>query len=97
MTTAYSAGTSPTANAQRQPSSETGTTKKPMSAARIQPRAQNDSRTTTIRPRIRVGESSLTSVEATGSSAPSPRPTRNRRRSRTASPVTSAEAPVARP
>ena len=82
---------------QRQPLSLVATTKVPMIAARIQPTAHHASSNTTMRPRILRGANSLTSVEATGSSAPSPRPTRKRSAMSIARPVESAEAPVASP
>ncbi len=68
-----------------------------MTAAIVQPIAQNASSSTMIRPRIRGGANSLTSVEATGSSAPSPRPTTNRSTSSDPTDQDSADAPVARP
>ena len=68
-----------------------------MTAAMIQPTAQNASSSTTIRPRTLRGENSLTSVEATGSSAPKPSPTRKRNTMREATDHASADAPVARP
>src|ERR687894_590517 len=68
-----------------------------MSAARVQPTAQNASSATTTRPRIRAGAYSLTSVEATGSSAPSPSPMRKRNTSSEATDQASAAAPVATP
>ena len=49
------------------------------------------------RPRMRAGANSLMYVLATGSSAPRPRPTKNRSTSSTASPLTAALAPVATP
>ena len=91
------AGIAPSANAHRQPSSELGITKYPISAAAVQPTAQNASSSTTMRPRMRAGANSLTYVEATGSSAPNPRPTKKRRTSSVTSPPTSALAPVASP
>ena len=63
----------------------------------IQPTAQNPSRITTTLPRIRRGANSLTSVDATGNSAPRPRPTMKRRTMSTAMPVDRAAAPVASP
>ena len=75
ITTAYSSGNAPISNAQRHPQSPVfGMTNAPMAAAMIHPTAQNDSNSTVIRPRCRVGENSDTSVEATGSSAPNPNP-----------------------
>lgn len=97
ITSAHAAGTHPRARAHRQPLSEAPTTNAPISAAAIHPTAQNASSHTTIRPRIRRGENSEISVEATGSSAPKPRPTMNRKIIRTARDPDRAEAPVARP
>ena len=94
---AYIAGTAPSAKPQRQPLSLCATTKVPMTAAMIHPTAQNASKSTTMRPRTFRGENSLTSVEATGSSAPSPRPTRKRNTISDATDHASAEAPVASP
>ena len=68
-----------------------------MQAAASQPTAQKASSSTTIRPRIRRGANSETRVEATGSSAPRPSPTRKRSAMSIARPVDSAEAPVASP
>ena len=68
-----------------------------MSAASVQPTAQNASSPTTTRPRSRAGANSLTSVDATGSSAPRPRPMRNRKTSRAPTDHDRAAAPVARP
>ena len=96
-TTEYSAGIQPSARAQRQPSVEPLTTKVPITAARIQPTAQNASSSTTMRPRTLRGENSEISVEATGNSAPRPRPTRKRRAMSTAKLPAKAEAPVAMP
>ena len=87
----------PTASAQRHPSGLVGITKYPISAARIQPTAQKDSSATTTRPRIALGANSLTSVDATGSSAPSPTPTRKRSAISAATDPASADAPVASP
>ncbi len=87
----------PTAKAQRQPSSPSGTSTVPMIAAAIQPTAQNASSSTTIRPRIARGENSETRVDATGSSAPRPSPMTKRRASSMTSPVDRAAAPVASP
>ncbi len=72
----------------------------------IQPTAQKASRPTMTRPRIALGAYSLTSVDATGSSAPRPRPTKKRSVARIATaammpmpsgPGTRADAPVAMP
>jgi hypothetical protein len=93
----YSAGSAPMANAHRHPASDRGMTKVPMSAARIHPTAQNASSHTTIRPRMRAGANSLTSVLATGSSAPSPNPIRKRKTSSDATLHENAAAPVATP
>jgi hypothetical protein len=68
-----------------------------MTADSVQPTAQNASRATTTRPRMRGGANSLTRVDATGSSAPRPSPTTNRSAMRTPTDQDSAEAPVARP
>ena len=68
-----------------------------MTAARIHPIAQNPSSNTTIRPRMRAGANSLTYVEATGSSAPSPKPARNRSTKSAPTDHASAESPVAMP
>ena len=68
-----------------------------MSAAAVQPTAQNASRITIRRPRMRAGANSLTYVLATGSSAPRPSPTITRSAMRAASPPTRALAPVASP
>jgi len=96
-TSEYAAGTRPTASAQRHPVGPEAATKVPITAARIQPSAQNASSHTITRPRIRAGANSLIRVEATGSSAPSPRPTTKRSAMRAPTPMASAEAPVARP
>ena len=69
----------------------------PIAAAAIQPSAQNASSHTTTRPRMRRGANSDTSVEATGSSEPRPRPTRKRRMISAVTDIASALAPVARP
>lgn len=50
-----------------------------------------------MRPRMRRGENSEMSVEATGSSAPKPSPTMKRKMISMVSPPARAEAPVARP
>ena len=63
----------------------------------IQPIAQKDSSSTVIRPRCLVGENSETNVEATGSSAPRPRPMTSRAISRAASDHDNAIPPLARP
>ena len=63
----------------------------------IQPTAQKLSSQTTIRPRMRWGAYSLTKVDATGNSAPSPRPTMKRSTISMATPVENAAAPVASP
>ncbi|KAF0258720.1 hypothetical protein CMMCAS08_10520 [Clavibacter michiganensis subsp. michiganensis] len=68
-----------------------------MSAAAVQPTAHDDSRITMTRPRIRAGENSLTSVDATGSSAPSPSPTTKRSAMSAPTDIASAETPVATP
>ena len=86
------------ASAQRQPQSPVlGITKVPISAAMIQPTAQNDSSRTVMRPRCLVGENSETSVEATGSSAPRPRPMIRRAPSSMPSDQDRAMAPFASP
>jgi hypothetical protein len=69
----------------------------PISAARIHPTAQNASSPTTTRPRMRAGANSLMSVEATGSSAPSPKPIRKRNASSDVTDHDAAAAPVASP
>ena len=96
-TSEYAAGTRPTASAHRQPVGPDAATKVPITAARIQPSAQNASSQTITRPRIRAGANSLMSVEATGSSAPRPSPTTKRSTIRVPTPIASAEPPVARP
>ena len=63
----------------------------------IQPTAQKDSSSTVIRPRCLVGENSETNVEATGSSAPRPRPMTSRAISSAASDHDNAIPPLARP
>ncbi len=68
-----------------------------MTAAASQPTAQNASSSTTTRPRMRAGANSLTRVDATGSSAPRPRPITTRSAMSTPTDVASAAAPVARP
>ncbi len=74
-------------NATRQPASPThGTTSRPITAAMIQPQAQKLSRMTSILPRLRAGATSLTSVDATGSSPPRPSPTTKRKTSSDISP-----------
>ena len=50
-----------------------------------------------MRPRTRRGENSLTSVDATGNSPPSPRPTMKRSTINAPTDVASADAPVAKP
>ena len=66
-------------------------------AAPIQPTAQNDSSSTVMRPRCLVGETSETSVEATGSSAPKPSPMISRAPSSMPSDQDRAMAPLAMP
>src|SRR5207237_8954389 len=66
------ARSAPIANAPRHP--YTGRTVIATSPARIVPQAHDDSSSTIIRPRWERGESSETSVAATGSSPPSPSP-----------------------
>lgn len=82
--------------AQRHPFS-CGTTVKPVTAASSHPSAQNDSSATMMRPRRHAGAYSLTRVEATGDSAPSPRPTMKRSAHSTRKPGASADNPVATP
>jgi hypothetical protein len=68
-----------------------------MSAASVHPSAQNASSSTTTRPRMRAGANSLTSVDATGSSAPRPSPISTRKARSDATFHDSAAAPVAAP
>ena len=65
-----------------------------MIAAAAQPNAQNDSSSTTRRPRCLAGANSLTREAATGNSPPSPNPTRKRISTRDASPCAKAHRPV---
>ena len=68
-----------------------------MQAATIQPTAQKDSNSTVIRPRCLVEENSETRVEATGSSAPKPRPMIRRAIKSAANDHDSAMPPFAKP